>query len=268
MPIARTRLVATDLDGTLLRADGTLSGRTRGALARARAAGVVLVVVTARPPRFLRRLASEEGLTGLAVCCNGALVYDLDRQCIVRHAPLAGDVVSRLIVALRASVPGICFAFELGERYGWEPTYAALDGALVDPGGLTGDALALCASPVTKLIVRHPALTAEDLLPRVRDLVGETAYATHSGAPFVEVAAGAVQKARAVEALCAELGVRPAEVVAFGDMPNDLPLLRWAGWGVAVANAHPEVLAAADEVTVSNEADGVAVVLERLLRAG
>jgi hydroxymethylpyrimidine pyrophosphatase-like HAD family hydrolase len=118
---------------------------------------------------------------------------------------------------------------------------------------------------VTKLIVRHPTLDPEALLPLVRAVAGSTADATHSGAPFVELAATGVQKAAGLEAICTALGVRPVEVLAFGDMPNDVPLLRWAGRGVAVANAHPEVLRSADEITLSNAEDGVAVVLERLL---
>lgn len=257
------RLVATDLDGTLLRDDGTISPRTSAALARVRAAGLVLVLVTARPPRFLRRLAASEGLAGLAICCNGALVYDLERGTVVRHTPLGGAIAARLVAGLREAVPGVCFAVEAGERYGWEPAYAALDGALVEPDGLTGDALALCRDPVTKLIVRHPDCAAEALLPLVRRLAGVGASVTHSGAAFVEVAAADVHKAAA---LCAASGVSADATIAFGDMPNDLPLLAWAGHAVAVANAHPAVLRAADEVTLANGGDGVAVVLERLLR--
>jgi len=260
------RLVATDLDGTLLRDDGTISPRTSAALARVRAAGLVLVLVTARPPRFLRRLAAAEGLAGLAICCNGALVYDLERGTVVRHTPLGRAIAARLVAELREAMPGVCFAVEAGERYGWEPAYAALDGAHVEPDGLTGDALALCRDPVTKLIVRHPDCAAEALLPLVRRLAGAGASVTHSGAAFVEVAAADVHKATALAALCAEIGVSADATIAFGDMPNDLPLLAWAGHAVAVANAHPTVLRAADEVTLANGEDGVAVVLERLLQ--
>lgn len=259
------RLIATDLDGTLLRGDGTISARTRTILARVRAAGLTLVAVTARPPRFVRQLAAAEGLGGLAICCNGALVYDLDNDSVVRHTPLAGDTAARLVTALRAAVPGVCFAVEAGECYGWEPAYAALDGALVDPDGLTDDALALCAVPVTKLIVRHPSTSADELLPLVRELAGTAAYATHSGASFVEVMAPGIQKAVALAALCSDMSVAADETIAFGDMPNDLPLLAWASYAVAVTNAHPEVLGAADEITQTNEDDGVAAVLERLL---
>lgn len=263
--LRHVRLIATDLDGTLLRADGTISPRTRAVLARVRAAGLTLVAVTARPPRFVRRLAAAEGLRGLAICCNGALVYDLDGGRVVRHTPLAGDTAARVVAALRATVPGVCFAVEAGAWYGWEPAYAAIDATPADPVGRVGDALVFAREPLTKLLVRHPDLSAAGLLALVGGLVGDDAVVTHSGAPFVEVAAAGVTKAAALAALCAELGAGASATIAFGDMPNDLPLLAWAGHAVAMANADPAVLGAADEVTLTNEDDGVAVVLERLL---
>lgn len=259
------RLVATDLDGTLLRGDGTVSARTRRALAWARAAGVTVVLLSARPPRTLRLMARDAGVSGLAVCCNGALVYDLDADAIVEHAALPAGEAARLVAALRAAAPGVCFAVECGLTFGQEPDYALLAAGPAAGAPLVDDALALCATDVTKLIARHPAWSAEELWGIAREVAGEAATATHSGAPFVEIAAARVTKARALERLCARLGVAAAEVVAFGDMPNDLPLLAWAGRGVAVANAHPAVLAAADEIALSNDEDGVAVVLERLL---
>ena len=225
------------------------------------------MLVTARPPRFLRRLAETEGFVGLAICCNGALVYDLDGGTIVRHTPLGGEIATRLVTELREAVPGVSFAVEAGDRYGWEPAYAAFAGALIEHGGITDDALAFCRAPITKLIVRHPEYAADMLLPLVRRIAGEDANVTHSGPAFVEVSAAGVQKAVALADLCATLGISAAETIAFGDMPNDLPLLHWAGYAVAVANAHPEVLLMADEVTLANQDDGVALVLERLLEA-
>lgn len=263
----RIRVVATDLDGTLLREDGSISARTGAVIARIQQAGLVFVLVTARPPRFLRRLAEAEGFVGLAICCNGALVYDLDAGVIVRHTPLRGEIATRLVTELREAVPGVSFAVEAGARYGWEPAYAAFAGALIEHGGVTDDALVFCREPITKLIVRHPEYAADTLLPLVRQIVGEDANVTHSGAAFVEVSAAGVQKAVAFADLCAALGISATETIAFGDMPNDLPLLNWAGYAVAVANAHPEVLLMVDEVTSANRDDGVALILERLLEA-
>ncbi len=118
--------VATDLDGTLLRTDGTVSGRTRRSIARAREAGIVVVLVTARSPRTLRPLAQQVGVGDLAICCNGAIVYDLAAEAIVAHAPLASGVAQWIVTALRAAVPDVCFAVERGVRAGRDPRYAAL----------------------------------------------------------------------------------------------------------------------------------------------
>jgi hydroxymethylpyrimidine pyrophosphatase-like HAD family hydrolase len=206
----------------------------------------------------------------LVICCNGALVYDLTRETVVAHVPLPPETARTVVAALRAAVPGACFAVEVGRAYGREPAYAALAAAGEAPAEAAGarldDALALCAVPVTKLIVRHPEHAPEALLAAVRGLGDARLEATHSGAPFVEISAAGVHKARALAALCADLGIDRQAVVAFGDMPNDLPMLAWAGHGVAVANAHPEVLARAVTVAPPNAADGVARALTHLLR--
>lgn len=262
---APIRLIATDLDGTLLRDDGTISPRTRAALDRALTAGIVVVLVTARPPRRVLALASEVGLGGLAICTNGALVYDLTNRRVLREASLQAASARQLVLTLRAAIPGICFAVEAGLRYGQEPAYA-LDSPH-DEGAdlLLDDALALCAEGMTKLIVRHPGRSLTDLLRLTSETVGALGVVTHSGAPFVEVSAPGVTKATALAALCAEYRIAADAVLACGDMPNDLPMLQWAGWAVAVANAHPAVLAIADTITASNEEDGVAQIIESVV---
>ena len=266
------RLVATDIDGTLLRDDKSVSDRTRHALREIQQAGVIVVLVSARPAHTARLLAHAAGVAGLAICSNGALVYDLDRDEIVRHTPLVVDTARRLILALREALPAVCFAVIRGPRFACEPAYRLIaDPAAHDDGFLAsailGDALSLCEEAPTKLIARHPDLSMDELLARVHALGLAGFEATHSGASFVEVAAAGVTKAWALEALCTDLGIRSDEVVAFGDAPNDLPMLSWAGRGIAVANAHPTVLAAVQEVAPSNEDDGVAVILEQLLTA-
>jgi HAD superfamily hydrolase (TIGR01484 family) len=258
------RLVAADLDGTLLRGDGTVSARTRAALARVAAAGVTIVLVTARPPRAVRKLARDLGLGGLAICCNGALVYDLDAGSIVGGTPLSEATAHELIAALRRAAPGVCFAVEAEEGHGQEPAYAPHSPHPPDDGLRLADAPALCTGGVAKLIALHPTLPLADLLHLAREAAGEVAVVTHSGAPFVEIAAPGVTKAAALATLCTARGIAPAEVVAFGDAPNDLPMLAWAGRGVAVANAHSDVLAAVAEVTAANDEDGVALILEVL----
>jgi Cof subfamily protein (haloacid dehalogenase superfamily) len=259
------RLVASDLDGTLLLPDRTLSPRTVRVLREIVGAGVVLVLVSARPPRTLREVASELQAKGLAICCNGAMIYDLDGAAIVQHWPCPPDVVHALVQRLREAAPGVTFAVELGETYGCETGYAAWNPRVWTGAPEVVDVLELCHLPVTKMIVRHPTIPREELLDLIQALGGDAIRATHSGAPFVEVSAGGIGKASALAWLADSLGIDRHDVVAFGDMPNDLAMLQWAGRGVAVANAHPDVLAAADEVTLSHVEDGVAVTLERLL---
>ena len=226
--------------------------------------------MTGRPIHTLRHAAKVARVSGLAICSNGAILYDLGGDEIVRHETLSAEAARRFVVTLREALPGVLFAFVRGAEFACEADYLIIaepehhaSGFLVSP--TLGDALVLCEHEPTKLIARHPDLSADELLALVRALSLDGLEVTHSGAPFVEVAAPGITKARALAGLCADVGIDPGEVVAFGDAPNDLPMLRWAGHGVAVANAHPSVCAEADEIAPSNDDDGVAIVLERLL---
>jgi hydroxymethylpyrimidine pyrophosphatase-like HAD family hydrolase len=145
------RLIATDLDGTLLRRDGTVSARTRRALLRAREAGIEIVCVTGRPPRHVSKIEGVEGLGALAICVNGALLYDLVERVIVHEARLSALASRDVIALLRAQLPGICFAVEVGLDYGWEPSYGRLRRRAEQPNLPIADALALCAHGVNKL---------------------------------------------------------------------------------------------------------------------
>ncbi len=256
------RLVATDLDGTLVRADGTVSERTRAAIGRVEAAGVPFVMVTGRPPRWMSQIAADTGHRGVAVCANGALVYDLHTETVVRASLLDPQAAAAVVEALRRDVPGVSFAVEDGRaRFGHEPAYR--------PRWETGDARVdaievLYADGVAKLLVRHEGMSGDELHAAATGALGplmETTYSTGDG--LLELSAVGITKASGLASLAQEHGVTAAETVAFGDMPNDLPMLAWAGFAVAMANAHPAVLAAADEVTGTNDDDGVAAVLER-----
>lgn len=266
------RLVATDLDGTLLRPDGTVSDRTRAALRRVQARGVPVVLVTARPPRVARRVAEMLDVRGPLICCNGALVVDGSHGEIVRHTPIDAAAAHAFVTAIRATHPEACFAAEIGLRFGRDPGWVALSRQGVQDtqpdeseDHLLDDVVVLCQRGVTKLLIRHPSHAVDALAASLRGLVGETAVITYSGGPFVEISAVGVHKAAALEALASDLGIEREQVLAFGDMPNDLPMLRWAGRGIAVANAHPDVLTTVAETTGANVDDGVAAALERLI---
>ena len=260
------RLVASDLDGTLLRPDETVSERTRAALAAARDARITVVLVSGRPPRSLGPIAERIGVGGIAICANGALVWDLDTGTMVDSSPLAAELAARLVRTLREAIPGVLFAVELEGCFGREAGWS--DGLVAAPPAvLEADALELIRGPVIKLLVRHPNLPFAEVAERARAAVGNDAVATWAGLRLVEISAAGVTKAFALERLCHRLGVAAGEVVAVGDMPNDLAMLAWAGTAVAVANAAKEVLDAADEVTAANTEDGVALLLERILAA-
>ena len=258
------KVVATDLDGTAVRSDGTISARTRRALVSAADAGAMVVIVTGRPPRWLRGIADATGHHGLAICANGAIVWDLHTEQVVSSYPIDVSTVRDIATSLRAEIPELGFAVELIDTgFGHEPSYRPR--WTTDDHTIVAELEALLSRPVAKLLARHEGMTADELLARARTVVtDELASLTHSSREgLLEISAAGVTKASTLTAVCTDNGFGPADVVAFGDMPNDLPMLAWAGHSVAVGNAHPEVLGAVDEVTASNDEDGVAQVLER-----
>ncbi|QYJ02619.1 Cof-type HAD-IIB family hydrolase [Nocardioides panacisoli] len=265
------RLVATDLDGTLLRSDLSVSARTRAALDAVRAAGIPVVPVTARQPEGMRDVAEATGFDGWALCSNGALGIHLGTGEVLFESAIAPTAQRALVTALDAAVPGLVYASvrDRGETFLAEPAYAATATYADhkrDPESMTtGTRAAVLDRPSLKFIVRHPGMDAQTLWGLVGRLAVPGLHLTRSGAPFVEVQPEGADKASGLTRLCREWGVAQQDVVAFGDAPNDASMLAWAGHAVAVAGACEEVLAVSDEVTADNDDDGVARVLERLL---
>jgi Cof subfamily protein (haloacid dehalogenase superfamily) len=264
----RPRLVASDLDGTLLRSDGTLDPRTKRALEHVREAGGDVVICTARPTRWMRPLAQALGVGAISICANGGVVWDLHGESVLASSPLEPEVLREIVALLSSSLPGGSWAVERTTGFAREPGY--LTRWPVPDDAVMGAADVLVREPAVKLLLRHDQFLADILLERAREVVGHLAELSHSNSAdhLLEISALGVSKASALARLCSERAIDAHEVIAFGDMPNDLPMLRWAGHGVAVANAHPDVLAAADEVTAGNDEAGVAVVLERVFALG
>lgn len=268
------RLVASDLDGTLLRPDATVSPRTAAAWHRLSELGIDSVVVTARPPRWLHALEAVVGDHGVAICANGAFVYDVRRKTVRQAHPIGADRVVEIAATLRARFPGIGFMAELATGVHVEPGYPGVDGEWMPgaanewiPDGSVHAPIEELASDaiVGKLLARREALDDDRFVQAVAEALGDraTVAQSHHGGP-AEISAPGVTKASGLQHWCDELGIDASEVWAFGDMPNDLPMLRWAGTSYAMANAHPEVLAIADQTCRSNAEDGVARVLETL----
>jgi Cof subfamily protein (haloacid dehalogenase superfamily) len=258
------RLVATDLDGTVIRSDGTISARSRQVLAAVEEAGAVLVFVTGRPPRWMPPIVEATGHRGVAICANGALVYDLHTSTVVRHSLLSVAALVEIVDALRRDLPGVAFAVERHDTgFAHEPSYRPRWDSM-DQSRSIQPVEEMLTDGVVKLLARHDGMEPAEVLSAAHRSIGELATITNSTSDgLLEISATGVTKASALAELAAEHGIEPADVMAFGDMPNDLPMLAWAGVGVAVANAHPDVLAVADDVTASNDDDGVADYLAR-----
>jgi Cof subfamily protein (haloacid dehalogenase superfamily) len=253
-------LIASDIDGTLLHDDGAMSDRTVAAIAAAEEAGLVVVLCTGRPPRWMKPVAEATGHHGIAVVANGALIYDLHTEQVIEQFPIDAEVARSLTASIRDLVPGVAFAVERATGMLHEPAYVPLGRYETTEAELE----VLLEEPMAKLIAKHPEMTSSELHAAIGDLAG-IVETTYSAGTIVEISAPGVTKAYALERVATERGIDAADVVAFGDMPNDIPMLTWAGRGVAVANAHPDVIGIADDVCPSNEEDGPAQVVERLL---
>jgi hypothetical protein len=269
--VQRPELVASDVDGTLLDASEGVSDRTRTVLANVLAAGVPVALATGRPPRWVPRIAAAAGLTGFAVCSNGSTIYDMGADKIVGTELLRPELLAKVSEALRAAIPGIAFAVErVGAKavdpevppFLTEPGYQHPWGD--DPHTVVLPVAEVLGEPCVKMLARSVDLTSEQMAVAARGpLAGivDVTYSTSDG--LLELSPIGVTKASGLAQVTGWLGLDPSGVIAFGDMPNDLPMLRWAGHGVAMANAHPDLLAAADEVTAPHTEDGLAQVLER-----
>lgn len=260
------RLIATDLDGTLLRSDHSVSARTLEALESVEHQGIQLMVATGRPTRWIQPVIDQIGDQELVICSNGAIVFDPSNNTIVEHYPLDLDLAAEVIDLLVQFDPQVGLAaesgfdFAIGETFEtkWEPP----------PNMIRTNNNGLLDREITKLLARGPHHHPDELAVVLSTHFGERVAATwgfDGDGGLLEIHAPGVNKGTAVSRHAESIGLQLDAVMAFGDMPNDLEMLQVARHGVAVRNAHPMILEAADEITLSHEEDGVAVVLERLV---
>ncbi|OBK76644.1 Cof-type HAD-IIB family hydrolase [Mycobacterium sp. 1274761.0] len=263
-------LVATDVDGTLLDDDENVTDRTRSAVLAAVDAGADFVLATGRPPRWVQPVVDELGFAPMAVCANGAVIYNPSTDRIVSARTLSVDELGALAEIATRVIPGAGLAVERVGRSAHDaatPQFVSSPGyehAWLNPDNTEVSVQDLLSAPAIKLLIRKAGARSADMaaeLVKHVGLHGDITYSTNNG--LIEVVPRGVSKATGVEEVARPHGITAEDVVAFGDMPNDIPMLRWAGLGVAMGNAHVEALAAADEVTASNSDDGLARVLER-----
>ncbi|MFD8471473.1 HAD family hydrolase [Streptomyces globisporus] len=262
------KLVATDLDGTLLRGDDTVSERTREALAAATAAGAAHIIVTGRAVPWTRHILDDLGYEGLAVCGQGAQVYHAGEHKLLTSLTLDRQLAGLALSKIEAEVGPLHLA---ASRDGLEgevlvgPGYRVQEGPL--PYLFVDDAKEMWTAPLNKVYIQHPELEDDALAFAARAAVGSLVDVVMAGAGVVEILPLGLSKATGLSLAARRLGVKAADTIAFGDMPNDIPMFGWAQHGVAMANAHDDLKAVAHEITASNEDDGIAVVLEELLRS-
>jgi hydroxymethylpyrimidine pyrophosphatase-like HAD family hydrolase len=267
--VNRIRLIATDIDGTLIPYGGEASERTLAALRAAEAAGVTVVLVTGRPPRTAQVIAEALGVYGPTICANGALVVDLPVMHLLRDVRIEGALATDLIADLTAAIPGIVFAWERALEWGRDEAWPLMALGPVErklPGGVIGAVELLAAKGISKLICHLGAADPDAFVQQVREVLAERAeVSTATSPPLAEITAKGCDKREALEWLSRCMGVGRDEVLAIGDGPNDLPMLLWAGRGVAMGNAHATVLEAVSERTHTQDDGGFAAVIDTVL---
>jgi Cof subfamily protein (haloacid dehalogenase superfamily) len=263
-------LIACDVDGTLVGEDEKISPRTRNAVLAAVAAGAQFVLATGRPPRWVHPVVDELGFAPMAVCANGAVIYDASTDRVISARTLSVDVLGELAEIATRAIPGAGLAVErIGESAhdAATPQFVSSPGyehAWLNPDNTEVSIEDLLSAPAVKLLVRKAGARSADMAAELAKHVGiegDITYSTNNG--LIEIVPLGITKATGIAELARPRGITADEVIAFGDMPNDVPMLLSAGHGVAMGNAHPDTIAAADEVTTPNTDDGVARVLER-----
>lgn len=263
-------LVASDVDGTLLDERERVSERTRRAVLTMVGEGTPFVLSTGRPPRWIAPVVEQLGFAPMCVCANGAVIYDSGTDRILDTHTLSVDTLNWLADLAYTVLPGCGLA---AERVGASAHDAATPQFVSSPGykhaWLNPDNTEVSQSevldvPAVKLLIRLAGAASGDMAAALAPLIGDVAdltYSTDNG--LIELSAHGVTKASGLLVVAERLKVSAAGIAAFGDMPNDVPMLRMAGLGVAMGNAHHAAVAAADEITSTNADHGVARVLER-----
>ena len=261
------RLLVIDLDGTLLTPQPTkhITSRTRQALSRAAAAGIILVIATGQNLAVLRHVCADLPLQGPQIIENGAVIADMQGT-IYHEMPFPGEFVLPVLDTLR--------------RLNFYRAYHTLHRVYVDkdtprartwyrppvPPAIEVDDLAsLYPIPCVKIVGIGEESKIRGRRQELETLFEGKLYVTQSSFDLVEFLHPAVSKGNALKAIAADLHIRPEEIVAFGDNHNDIGMLQFAGLGVAMGNAHDEVKSMADYVTASNAEDGVAKAIEEIV---
>ncbi len=264
---SRVRLIASDLDGTLLGPGHELSERTIAAVRAADAAGIRVIAATGRSSTSATPRVLPAEVIRTAVCSNGSLIHDVVADVTTQRFAIDPDMVERLFQTLHYLDPGYACCWETNHGNGWDDAFGDIAFLHEDLGAERGlDRRPIASDQTTKIMVRHPEITQEQLRTHLVPLLADPLTVSTSGVQFVEITGAGVDKSTGIAELCRQWSIEPADVVTFGDNHNDAAMLAWAGHGVAMGNASEAALDAADEVIGTNADDAVAVWIERLLQ--
>lgn len=266
-PLKRVRLIASDLDGTLLGPDHELSERTIAAVQAADAAGIVVIAATGRSSTSAVPRVRPAGVITTAVCSNGSLVHDLETDATTHRFVIDPAMVERLFETLHELDSAFACCWETDHGNGWDDEFGDIAFLHEDLGSQRGlHRRPIATDHTTKIMVRHPDITQEDLRTHLVPLMVDPLTVSTSGVQFVEITGAGINKSTGIAHLCDRWSIDPSEVVAFGDNHNDAAMLAWAGHGVAMGNASSEALDSADEVIGTNADDAVAAWIECFLQ--
>jgi Cof subfamily protein (haloacid dehalogenase superfamily) len=267
LTLLRPRLIATDLDGTIVNHDGHISDRTVDTFTRARDLGVEIFFVTGRPPRWMPEIREAFGF-GNAICGNGAMLYDLMNDKVLEEWLIETDKQLETVNRLRASIPEVSFAVESHSYFHREKAYIPRWDVGLDNVGVNTIEEAI-KSPALKMLARcsQQNLSSDEMLAIALVELDGLVTVTHSNPhdSLLEISALGVSKGATLARMAARLGIDAADCVTFGDNPNDFSMLEWAGRSYAMSSGHPDGAQYAKSIAGPCEDDGVAIAIDALL---
>ena len=263
----RPKLIATDLDGTIVSHEGVITQRTIDAFTKAKDLGVHVFFVTGRPPRWMGEIRDAFGF-GAAICCNGAMLFDLMNDAVLEEWMISIDDQHEIVRRMRIAMPEMSFAVESNDHYHREIAYIPKWDVGLDNVGVEKIEDAI-SRPALKVLGRCSNLefTSDEMVEVARRELQDLVTVTHSAAndSLIEISALNISKGTALAMMAGRLGLTADDVVTFGDNPNDFSMLEWASRSFAMTGGHPEAPSFAKSVAEPCEADGVAKIIEQLL---
>ena len=264
----RPKLIATDLDGTIVAHYGFISDRTKIAFAEAHAAGIHIYFITGRPIRWMKEIKDNFNF-GLGVCGNGALLYDFINEKVLEEWSFSVEAQLETVKRLRQVIPPVSFATEIGEDFLREKKYVPRWDIGEDNVGV--DLIEeVITAPALKMLARcsDGEFSSDEMLALASKALEGIATVTHSNSTdsLLEISAVGVSKGATLSRVAGRLGLTADDCVTFGDNPNDFSMLSWASRSWAMADGHPDLMKYAKFQTDPHQEDGVAKVIEQLLQ--